>query len=107
MTSQVVTYWVDDTTTVRFEIEPSEGFRPAGPNEILGRVQEAVGPAVDAAKAVLEKVKQARPDEIELKFGVKVSGGTNWLIAKSSGEGNFEVTLTWSRPVHKITPSEQ
>jgi len=100
MASQVVTYRVDDATTVKFEIEPSEGFRPAGPEEILGRVREAVGPAVDAAKAVLEKAKEARPDEVELKFGIKVSGGASWLVAKASGEGNFEITLTWSRPVH-------
>jgi hypothetical protein len=35
------------------------------------------GLAVEAAKAVLDKVKEARPDEVELKFGIKVSGGAN------------------------------
>src|SRR5690349_10363756 len=101
MAAQVVTYQVDDATTVKFEIEPSEGFRPAGPEEILGRVQDAVGPAVEAAKAVLEKVKESRPDGVELKFGIKVSGGANWLVAKAAGEGNFEITLSWSRPAHE------
>lgn len=107
MSSQVVTYRVDDVTTVKFEIEPSEGFRPAGPDEILGRVREAVGPAVEAAKTVLEKVKEARPDEVELKFGIKVSGGANWLVAKAAGEGNFEVTLSWSRDNRKVGASPQ
>jgi hypothetical protein len=97
MSSQVVTYRVDDATIVKFEIEPSEGFRAAGPEQILGQVREAVGPAVEAAKVVLEKIKETRPDEVELKFGIKVSGGANWLVAKAAGEGNFEVTLTWSR----------
>ncbi len=101
MASQVVTYRVDDATTVKFEIEPSEGFRPAGPEEVLGRVQQAVGPAVEAAKAVLDKVKEAQPDGVELKFGIKVSGGANWLVARAAGEANFDVTLTWSRPVHE------
>jgi hypothetical protein len=101
MSSQVVTYRVDDATIVKFEIEPSEGFRPAGPDEILGRVREAVDPAVEAAKAVLEKVKEARPDEVHLKFGIKVSGGANWLVAKAAGEANFEITLNWSRPVRE------
>jgi hypothetical protein len=100
MSSQVVTYRVDDATTVKFEIEPAEGFQPAGPEEVLGRVREAVGPAVEAAKAVLDKLEEARPDGVELKFGIKVSGGANWLVAKAAGEANFEVTLTWSRPVH-------
>jgi hypothetical protein len=101
MSTQVVTYRVDNATTVRFEIEPSEGFRPASPDEVLGRVRDAVGPAAQAAKAVLDKVKEARPDEVELKFGIKVSGGANWLVAKTAGEANFEVSLTWSRSVHQ------
>jgi hypothetical protein len=99
MTSQVVTYRVDDATTVKFEIEPSEGFHPAGPEEVLGKVRDAVGPVVEAAKTVLDKVREARPHDVELKFGIKVSGGANWLVARAVGEGNFEVTLTWSSPV--------
>ena len=101
MPSQVVTYQVDDRTTAKFEIDPANGFQPAGPNEIVGRVREAVEPAVEAAKAVLDKVKEAGPDSIELKFGIKVSGSANWLVAKASAESNFEVTLTWSRGVRK------
>jgi hypothetical protein len=97
MSSQVVTYRVDDATTVRLEVEPGEGFHPAGPGEVFGRVREAVTPAVEAAKAVLEKVKEAGPDAVEVKFGVKASGEASWLVAKAAGEGNFEVTLTWSR----------
>lgn len=59
MSSQVVTYRVDDATVVRLETEAGEGFRQAGPGEVFGRVREAVAPAVEAAKAVLEKVKEA------------------------------------------------
>jgi hypothetical protein len=44
---------------------------------------------------------EARPDEVELKFGIKVSGGASWLVAKAAGEANFEVSLTWSRPVRQ------
>lgn len=73
------------------------GFRPAGPGEVAGRIREAVTPAVEAAKEVLEKVKETRPDQIEVKFGVKASGEASWLVAKAAGEGNFEVTLSWSR----------
>jgi hypothetical protein len=97
MPSQVVTYRVDDATTVRFEIEPAEGFVPAGPGEVAGRIREAITPAVEAAKVVLEKVKETRPDEIEVKFGIKASGGASWLVAKATAEANFEITLTWSR----------
>jgi len=98
MSAQVVTYAVDDSTNVSFEIEPAPGFRPVGSTrEVLGRVQQAVTPAVEAAKVVLDKVKEVGPDQVELKFGVKVSGEANWLVAQTSAEGNFEVTLTWER----------
>ncbi|MGH3625747.1 MAG: CU044_2847 family protein [Sciscionella sp.] len=103
MTRPVVSYAVDDETVVRFEIEPSADFRPAGADEVAGRIREAVAPAVEGARAVLERVKQAGPDEIVVKFGIKVSGTANWLVARAATEGNFEVTLTW-KPTSTPTP---
>lgn len=92
-----VNYSLDDGTLVRFEIDPgTTSFRPAGPDEIAGRTREAVTPAVEGAWAVLEKVKEAAPQQIEVKFGIKVSGTANWLVAKAATEGNFEITLTWN-----------
>jgi hypothetical protein len=96
VSAQVVTYKLDDATTVSFETDPPAGFAPAGPDEILGRLRDAIDPAVEAAKTVLDKIKEARPDQVEVKFGIKASGSANWLVARASGEGNFEVTLTWS-----------
>lgn len=98
MTASVVSYELDDDTVVRFEIEPSADFRPAGPEEIAGRIQEAVAPAVEAARVVLAKVREAAPDEVKLRFGIKVSGTANWFVAKAATEGNFEVEMTWQRP---------
>jgi hypothetical protein len=94
--TQVVTYQVDDSTKVMFEVEPVQGFHPAGAGQIAGRVRDAVTPAVDAARAVLDKVKEIGPDGVEVRFGVKVSGGADWLVARSAGEASFEITLTWS-----------
>jgi hypothetical protein len=97
MSLQVVTYRVNDATTIKLEIESAERFRPAGAGEVAGRIRDAIAPAVEAAKAVLEKMKETQSDEIEVKFGIKASGEDSWLVAKAAGEGNFEVTLTWSR----------
>lgn len=90
-----VGYTLDDGTVVRFELDPGSGFRPAGPDEVVGRLKEAAGPLVAGAKVLLDKVREAHPDEVEVKFGVKVTGTANWLIAKAATEGNFEITLTW------------
>jgi hypothetical protein len=105
MAATVVSYALDDDTVVRFEIEPSADFRPAGPDEIAGRIREAVAPAVEGAWAVLEKVKETAPREIEVKFGIKVSGTANWFIAKAATEGNFEITLTWTPKPAAANPS--
>jgi hypothetical protein len=93
---QVVRYAVGDGVVVGFEIEPVEGFVPAGADEVAGRVRSAVEPAVAAARAVLGRVRELSPDGVEVKFGVKVTGTANWLVAKAATEGNFEVTLSWS-----------
>ena len=50
-----------------------------------------------AAREVLEQVRAAGPDEVEVKFGVKVTGTMTWVVAKAATEGNFEVTLKWQR----------
>ena len=63
----VVSYPLEDGTVVRFEIEPGADFRPAGPDEIAGRIRETVAPAVESARAVLAKVKEPAPDTIEVK----------------------------------------
>lgn len=95
MASTVVTYEVDDNVVVGIEFDPPAGFRPAGVDEIAGRVREAVEPAVAAARVVLERIREAAPDEVKVKFGIKVSGTANWFVAKAATEGNFEIELTW------------
>lgn len=103
METQIVTYSVNDSMTAMFEIEPTAGFIPAGPERVIGRVKAAVGPAVEAARDVLDRVKEVGPDQVEVKFGIKVTGGTDWLVARAAGEGSFEITLTWIRDTGRGT----
>ena len=95
MASTVVRYALDEQTTVSFEITPGPGFRPVGVDELVGDLRAALAPVVEGARAVLDKVRESSPDEIQVKFGIKVSGTMNWLIAKAAPEGTFEVTLAW------------
>jgi hypothetical protein len=95
MSSTVVTYSLDDSTTVRFEIDPPAGFQDAGADKVIGTVQDALAPAVDTAKLVLDKLKDAKPGEVTVSFGLKVSGKLDWFIARAGTEGNFQITLTW------------
>jgi hypothetical protein len=103
LASQIVSYQLDDSTVVRFEGDCPTGFQPAGgAGRIVGTVSDAIAPAIEAAKVVLGKVKEAAPDEVEVSFGVKVSGGMDWLIARAASEANFEIKLTW-RPSRRET----
>ncbi|POM22761.1 hypothetical protein BTM25_49650 [Actinomadura rubteroloni] len=105
---EVVKYELDDATQVAFEIDPGDEYRPVGTAEdVHGRVRDAIDPAVRAARVVLERLKDASPDEVEVKFGVKVSGTANWLIAKAATDANFEVKLVWRSGVPAAAPEEE
>ncbi len=93
--SQGVRYSVGDGAVVLFEVDPPDGFEQASADRLVGKVREAIGPAVEAALEVLERVKAHGPREVEVKFAIKVSGTMNWMVAKAATEGNFEVTLKW------------
>lgn len=95
MSTEVVRYRVDDTTVAQIEIEPMAGFHPAGVNRVAGLIRDATRTSVAAAKEVLAQVKDLQPHGVEVKFGIKVTGTADWVVAKAATEGNFEVTLTW------------
>ncbi|MEU4645260.1 CU044_2847 family protein [Micromonospora sp. NPDC023814] len=95
MQSEVVRYQVDDETVALIEVEPPAGFQPAGVGDVAGWVRESAASAVAAAKELLEQVKTVSPDAVEVKFGVKATGTASWVVAKATGEANFEVTLHW------------
>jgi hypothetical protein len=100
--SQVVRYSVGGTE-VEFDVDPARlggAWQDAGlrPGDVVGAVKDAVGPALDAAKVVLERIREINPGSVEVKFGITVGGGANWGIAKAAAEGSFEVTLTWPGP---------
>lgn len=95
MSLQIARYQLDDSTLVGFEVEPVDGWQQAGTKEFVAQVRTAVDPAVKAAKAVLDQVKEIKPDKVEVKFSVKVTGEANWVVAKAATEGSFEITLSW------------
>src|SRR3954463_9359520 len=93
----VASYAVGDDTVVLFEVAPTQEWVEASPDphRVIEQVKAAVEPAVQSARAVLERARAMGPDEVEVKFGIKVSGTATWLVAKAATEGNFEITMTW------------
>jgi Trypsin-co-occurring domain 1 len=95
--TKLVTYGLDDETGIQFEIDPPSGFQEAASaDKIISRVRDAVEPAVDAARVVLERVREVSPDQVEVTFGIKVNGKADWIVARVASEGNFEIKLIWA-----------
>ncbi|HEX2810753.1 MAG TPA: CU044_2847 family protein [Kineosporiaceae bacterium] len=90
-------YTLDDGTVVHFEFDPGTGFRPTGAKDVAGWIRDAATPAIEAGKVVLDKAREGAPDEVQVKFGIKVTGAANWFVARASTDGTFEVTMTWKR----------
>jgi len=93
--AQLVSYELDRGTVVQFEIEPTDEYLQVGAEQVIGRVHEAVRPAIEAAQTVLDQIARLRPAEVEVSFGIKVNGSTNWVVAKAATEANFGVKLKW------------
>ncbi|MEU0184327.1 CU044_2847 family protein [Streptomyces sp. NPDC006207] len=60
-------------------------------------LQEALGPVTDMARAALEQLRKAGPDEVEVEFGVDLSAQAGAVIAKSEASCHLRVTVTWHR----------
>lgn len=74
----------------------------------LDRAQEAIAQASDRAQEAIVAVavstmdtitqlgrRSVRPDEMEVKFGLKFSAQGNVIVAGAAGEASLEVTLTY------------
>jgi hypothetical protein len=101
--SEVVAYTMDDGTEMRFEIDPLPGYRPSGAGQVIGTLRDAARPVIAGAAELFDQIKELRPDEVGVKFGIKVSGTAHWLVAKAASEAAFEVTLTWRSGAHADT----
>ena len=73
----------------------------ARPGEVVGQASDTLGEALDrvmpAAQTLIAKIQDfaSRPDEIQVEFGVKLSGEVGAILAKTGAEANFSVTLVW------------
>lgn len=86
-----------------YEISNDGRTRVGGGSKIVEKTKEEMeeminatsGFAQDAAKNISRM--DYKPDEIQIKFGVKLTAEAGVVFAKAATEGNFEFTLTWKR----------
>ncbi|MER7762896.1 CU044_2847 family protein [Streptomyces sp. NPDC097619] len=81
------------------------GLEPDGPvkvgrlsdavQELPHTVQEALRPVTGLARAALEQLRQAGPDEVVIEFGVDLAAEAGAVISKARTGCHLTVTVTW------------
>jgi len=87
------------------EAEPGDSgiVRTARSGHIVATATESLGAALERlqpmAHLIVTKLHRMAegPDDISVEFGMKMTIETGLIIAHTSGEANFKVSLHWSR----------
>ncbi|MDX6565713.1 MAG: hypothetical protein QOE10_1375 [Gaiellales bacterium] len=106
--STIVEFPLDAGGTVLVDVDDVARIgavrRGIAPTELITRADQSVEaafarvkPAAAALVADLRSVADP-PDQIEVTFGIRLSGEVGAVIAKTAAEANFSVRLSWSRP---------
>ena len=98
--AEFVRFTLDDGSQVLFESAESDLVAlHGGAPEVRdgGKLTTRLQGVAEAAEEVAGSLRaRLVPDEVNLEFGLKVSGGVNWFFAKAQGEGTIKVTLKWA-----------
>lgn len=91
-----------DGGSVVVEVEVEPGLeRASAPSGVLRKAtttfEHALSEVRAAAGAALAQFRDLGPDEVELKFGVKLDAQAGAVIARTGLQGQFEVKLKWVR----------
>jgi len=71
--------------------------------DAFGRARHAIVAIAESTVSTIGELGQAavRPDEMEVRFGLKFSAQGNVIVAGAAGEATLEVTLTYRPDRHK------
>ncbi|RZB13372.1 hypothetical protein StrepF001_44525 [Streptomyces sp. F001] len=66
--------------------------------ELPATLQEALEPVTEAARAALEQLRKARPDDVVIEFGVDLSVAAGAVITRGQAGCHLSVTVSWNGP---------
>ncbi|AXB43196.1 CU044_2847 family protein [Amycolatopsis albispora] len=110
--TEFVRFPLDGGGSVLVEVEVPHAVERASRSKNMLReagvsFERALEEVRGAAAAALEKFRAMGPDEVELKFGVKLDAQAGAVIAKTGLQGQFEVKLKWLRDPAAAVPQEE
>jgi hypothetical protein len=91
---------IDDNEFIKVEIS-NQGLVRVGAGDVVGRAterfDEAIAQIIRMGQAAITRARAAAtpPDAIDVELGLKLTAKTGFVIAESTGEANFKVTLKW------------
>ncbi|WP_424187111.1 CU044_2847 family protein [Actinokineospora sp. G85] len=110
--TDLVQFPLSNGASVLVEVDAAHRIAPAGrAADVLDRarvsLEDALSGVVGAAEAALHRFRDMdkAPDEVELKFGVKLDVEAGAFIAKTGVQGQLEVKLRWRRD-DSVVPEE-
>lgn len=102
--SELVRFPLADGGAILVEVDEIPGVSRAGRTgrvlqEARDTFEQAVAGVRDAASSALAQFTSMTraPDEVELKFGLKLDAEVGAVIARTGVQGQFEVKLRWRR----------
>jgi Trypsin-co-occurring domain 1 len=99
--TELVRFELADGGSVVAELDDSPGVSRVGRQSVLetakGTLESALSDVRDAAAAALAQFQDMaqKPDELEIKFGVKLDAQAGAIIARTGMQGHFEVKVRW------------
>lgn len=85
-----------DGSMVSVEVEERDGeFRSLRPDRPVASFDHVFQPVSEAAAAAMRALREPQPDEVTIHFGIKVTGSGQAVVAKSTVDAHFEITLRW------------
>jgi hypothetical protein len=107
MVKRLIEFPLESGGYVLVEVTESEASDSLGrigrEDELLQKSQQTFEAALDGIKPIastlINKLRSLNQpaDEVQVKFGLKMSAEAGAVIASASIEGNYEITLKWSR----------
>lgn len=112
--SELVRFPLAEGGSILVEVDERPGISRAGRSstrvlqEARATFEQAIAGVRDAAAAALAQFTEMTraPDEVELKFGLKLDAEAGAVIARTGVQGQFEVKLRWRRdglPVEEVS----
>jgi hypothetical protein len=109
MSKEIAQFQLEDGTKFLVEIDKprNTGVKRVSRNDLEKDVveasqtfEQALDQVIPVAKVALNRIRRGLTtpaDEVEIKFGLKLTAEAGAIIASVGGEVNLEVTLKWKQ----------